>query len=103
MVTYISVSDYIATCKTNQDRITALDAVIDQLMIASLKAAESGHMDEYWFDDGHVKIRSKYRSPQDVLNTIAACERMKQIYQNRKDGRMTQLIDKGSFDGGFGL
>jgi hypothetical protein len=99
MVIFQSVAEYIDSCTSLDAKIAAMDAVIDKLMIASIAAAESGHIDEYWFDDGHVKIRSKYRNPADMQASITSFERLRQMYINRKYGYVTRLMDQSNFHG----
>ncbi len=96
-IIFESASAYIESCTTLEARITAIDAIIDQLFTASAKAAESGHLDEYWFDDGHIKIRSKYRSVTEMTNSIAGFQRLRDMYANRKGGRMMRLKDVSNF------
>lgn len=94
-----SASLYLESCTTAAARITALDAIIERLLVVAATAAETGHIDEYWFDDGHIKIRSKYRSVQDVEKSIMSFQRLRDMYANRKTGRVTRLIDSSNFNG----
>lgn len=98
-VIFETVTDYIESCQTQEQRIAALDAVIDKLILTATKAAESGHIDEYWFDDGHVKIRNKYRNVSQVEQAIMAFQRLRDLYANRKNGRMVRLMDSSNFTG----
>ncbi len=92
-------SDYIGSCATLDAKIAAIDAIILALLESSAKAAESGHMDEYWFDDGHVKIRSKYRNVREMESSITSFERLKQLYINQRNGRVLRLKDSSNFLG----
>jgi hypothetical protein len=99
VIIFESASDYLESCKTQTERITALDAIIDKLLITASRAAESGELDEYWWDDGHIKIRSKYRNVKEVESAIASFQRLRDLYANRRAGRMTRLMDSSNFTG----
>jgi inhibitor of KinA sporulation pathway (predicted exonuclease) len=98
-VIFESVADYLGSCKTLDARIAALNALIDKMLITSVAAAESGHLEEYWFDDGHVKIRSKYRNVAQMEAAITGFQRLLDLYTNRKTGRHTRLMDQSNFTG----
>lgn len=99
MVTFESIAGYLGTCSGNQAKIDALDAIIDSMLIAAATAAESAHLDEYWFDDGHVKIRTKYRNVTELQLGIKNMETLKQMYINRTVGRMVRRMDSSNFNG----
>ncbi len=98
-IIFEKASDYIESCSTLDARIAAIDAIISKLLVTASKAAESGHMDEYWFDDGHVKIRTKYRDVAHVEASIASFQRLRDLYANRKNGRIVRLMDSSNFTG----
>lgn len=98
-VIFEKASDYIESCTTLTERIAAIDAIIAQLLTSSVKAAEQGHIDEYWFDDGHVKIRNKYRNVRDMEQSITSFQRLRDLYTNKKMGRITRLMDESNFHG----
>lgn len=96
-VIFETTSAYLESCSTQTSRIAALDAIIERLLIVAATAAESGHIDEYWFDDGHIKIRNKYRSVADVEKSITSFQRLRDLYANRRGGRVTRLVDYKNF------
>lgn len=96
-VIFDSIADYLGTCSGDMARANALDKIIDQMLATAATAAESGHLDEYWYDDGHIKIRMKYRNIKDVFDSIRGLEQLKQIYINRATGRVTTLMDAKNF------
>lgn len=100
-VIFEKASDYIESCTTINAKIAAIDAIILQLLNTAAKSAESGHMDEYWFDDGHVKIRSKYRNVTQVESSITGFQRLRNMYVNMKAGRVIRLMDSKNFNGGW--
>jgi len=98
-VIFEKATDYIQSCKTLAAKIAAIDAIIEKLLISISSGAESGHLDEYWFDDGHVKIRNKYRSVQQMSESLKAFETMRNYYANNKNGRILRLKDHSNFYG----
>lgn len=98
-VIFESIADYLGTCQGLDAKISALETIIEQLLVTSAKAAERGHLDEYWFDDGHVKIRTKYRSVADVARAITEYDKLLQMYINRRTGRMVRRMDSSNFTG----
>ena len=58
---------------------------------------EEYRISEYQLDDGQVKIRTAYRSIKEVEDGILALERMKHLYLNRLNGRITILRDEKSY------
>lgn len=98
-VIFESASAFMESCKTLNERIAAIDSIISQLFLSAAKAAESGHLDEYWFDDGHIKIRNKYRNVKEMESSITSFQRLRELYVNRKMGRMVRLMDSSNFTG----
>ena len=96
-IIFSSIADYLGTCQSNDAKIIAIDAIIDSMLTAAATAAESGHLDEYQYDDGHVKIRTKYRSVSQIVTAINSFNQLKQLYINRKTGRMIKLMDDKNF------
>jgi hypothetical protein len=98
-VIFEKASDYIQSCSTITAKIAAIDAVIDKLMIAAVKAADGANVEEYWFDDGHVKIRNKYRTVASITESIKQFEQLRTMYAQRKTGGVFRLIDQSNFHG----
>lgn len=96
-VIFESIAAYLGTCQSDKAKAAALDSIITQMLTTAATAAESGHLDEYWYDDGHIKIRMKYRNVQAVFDSIKNLEQLKQMYINRITGRTFQLMDARNF------
>lgn len=96
---YPSISLYLVSRESVVARIAAIDALIDVMLLtmADHAAGAGATISEYQLDDGQVKIRTGYRSIQEVESGIAALEKMKQMYINRHNGRVTILRDEKSF------
>lgn len=99
MVVYKSASEYIGSKKTNSERIAAIDAIIDALLLTAAKAAEDDNINEYWLNDGQTQIKTIYKGAHAIQRSIAEFERLKQMYMNRNAGRMTRLMDTKNFTG----
>jgi hypothetical protein len=102
-IIFSSAAVYIESCTTLKARLTAIDSIIDKLIIAAAKAADTGQIDEYWFDDGHVKIRGVYRSATQIEQSIRDYSRLRDTLiaqdANRKLGRVSRLVDYKNFFG----
>lgn len=98
-VIFEKATDYLESCTSLSAKIAALDLIIDKMILSIGKAAESGHLEEYWFDDGHVKIRNKYRNVTQMSDSLTAFQRMRNYYANNKAGRVTRLKDVSNFLG----
>ena len=48
-----------------------------------------------------MKIKTVFRSVNDIAKSIEGLERIKQIYVNRLNGRALRLVDSHSFKNGF--
>ncbi|HET8827764.1 MAG TPA: hypothetical protein VFM79_00410 [Pelobium sp.] len=65
--------------------------------MADVVAGLNVSVEEYQMDDGQMKVRTRYRTPKDVQAGVQSLETMKQLYQNRLNGRVTVLRDSRSF------
>lgn len=97
MVIYTSAAIYIESCSTIRDKIAAINRVISALQTVALTAAETGQFSEYDLDDGQSKIKTVYRSVEDIGRSIIAFERIKQGYINDLQGSHMRLTDQGNF------
>ena len=87
------------TATKRDDRIAALDAVIDTLIAAMTKSAINGDKKEYKLDDGQTKIEMVYESVEAIAASIRALETTKQMYLNRNNGRQKKNMDYKNFTG----
>lgn len=62
--------------------------------MADTAAGIGGNVSMYELDDGQVRIKTGYRSVEDVTKGITALETMRQMYLNRLNGRATVLVDR---------
>lgn len=98
-VYYDSASLYIEQATTLRGKITAIENIINGLLSTAATAAANDHITEYSLDDGQTKIRAVYRSVREIEASIQSFERLKQLYVNRLNGRVTRLVDGKNFNG----
>lgn len=96
-VYFDSTGAYVDSKSTLNAKIAAWSAIIDALTTLAASAVDTGNFDEYSLDDGQTKIRTKYRSVDDIFNAIRNAERMRNIYIGRRCGRVTRLVDGKNF------
>ncbi len=93
MVTYDTAQIYVQSKKSMEDKLAAVESIIDNLMLMAADTAGTSNYSEYYLDDGQTKISTKYRSVMDVQAGILAFERLRQMYLNRLNGRVMRLVD----------
>lgn len=91
MCEYESFTAYINSAEYIKDKLNRVEAVINALYDAATEAAdpERAVFDEYWLDDGQSKIKAMHRSPEDIFKAIHNYEKIKQMYMNRIQGRVS--------------
>lgn len=100
MLEFSSVDTYIGSKTSLEAKIRAIDNVIDALLLTALRSAGTADRMEYNIDDGQSKLKLVYRSPKEVTEAINALETVKQVYVNRRTGRITRLVDSKNFRNG---
>lgn len=88
---FITISQYIESKTTLLAKIAAYDLIITGLENAMLLAVESGYLKQIEFDDSMMKVRTEYRSVEDVAKAMLGYEKIRQMYINRLNGRVTVL------------
>lgn len=94
---YYTIKEFIESKCTLRDRILAIEALIDQMILSLADNISSGNISQYEMDDGQMRVRTSYKSSFDVENGIKNLEKMKQMYLNRLNGSVTILRDKSAF------
>lgn len=100
MIYYDSADIYIESATSIRDKITRIKAIITALENSALKAAANGNISEYSLDDGQTKIRTAYRNPAEVANSITAFDTILQRYINKLNPRIVRLVDHKNFRNG---
>lgn len=96
-----TISSYIQSKCTLAERIEAIDLMISNAiaLMGDTIDGSGGNIAMYELDDQQVRIKTTYRSIEDVEKGITALERMKQRYINQYNGRAFVLQDRGTFRG----
>ena len=71
---FIYISQYIESKCSLAAKIAAIDALIEAMELKMLDTTAGAIYDEYQMDDGQMKVRTKFRSVQDVADGITALE-----------------------------
>ena len=89
-----TVKEYIQSKTSLLDKINAIEALIDSMILNSIEAVEVGGTASYSMDDGQMKVTTEYRSMDQITKGIAGLERTLQMYINRYNGRVMVLRNK---------
>lgn len=71
--------------KTRLDRIVA---IIEALELRQVEVIGNSDVEEYSIDDGQIKIKTIYRSSEQIAKAIEAYEKLKQKLLNQLNGRV---------------
>lgn len=85
------------TIVSAQARIVKINTIIDTLLDAQLVFAADPNKQEYGLDDGQTKIKVTYRDLDAVAASIMQWEKVKSLYVNRVNGRVTRSLDSRNF------
>lgn len=90
-IEYMTIPQYVECKSKIIGKIATYDILIESMEAALLEATTSGHISQYEMDDGQMKVRTNYRSINDVNNALKGLIRMRQYYINKYNGRVTVL------------
>ena len=102
MVVYDSTSIFIQSATTLTAKIVRIDAIILLLEDTALKAAGGDDVEEYSLDDGQTKIKKVFRGSASILKAIYDYEKLRIMYANRLNGRVSRLVPSSTIKGGAG-
>lgn len=91
-----TVSQYIESCTSIVERINRYDSMIDAMELKLLESIDGSNIQEYQMDDGQMKVRTSYRSTEEMEKGILALEKAKQRLVNKYNGR-TNVFRSGNF------
>ena len=60
-----TISQYVESKESLLDKINAIQALIDAMILKGLDVIGSAEYEEYQMDDGQMKVRTRYRSIED--------------------------------------
>lgn len=88
---YMTIPQYIECKSKIIGKIATYDILIESMEASLLEAIASGHISEYEMDDSMMRVRTRYRSINDMQNALNGLIRMRQYYINKFNGRRTVL------------
>jgi len=86
-----TLSEYITSRASNKAKIEAIELLIDSMYDKMIDAIDDSGTASYTLDDGQMKIRTEFRSLDQIIKGIQALETQLQMYINRYNGRTTIL------------
>lgn len=100
MIVYGSEREYLESQTTLENRIAAIDAIIEALLLTAASSTANEGISEYWLNDGQTQIKTIYRSGMQIQNAVVAWQRMRNYYANNKAGRVSRFMDAKNLPGG---
>lgn len=101
MITYQSSYEYIISAPDIKTKVLRIESIINAYTDTLLVGATTGNFSEYSLDDGQSKIRTVYRGANDLTNSIAALEKLKEMYivkyNKQLNGSIYRLSDSKNF------
>lgn len=82
-VLYFYLDANFGACQTYLDRIAKIQTLIDSLLLAAAKIANTANHASYKIDDGQGVQEVVYRSPMEIMKAVKAYEFMITYYQNK--------------------
>lgn len=86
-----TVKEYIQSKTTLLEKINAIEALIDSMILNTAEAIDNSGVTSYSMDSGQMKVTTNYRSVEEVNRGIKALEQTLQMYINRYNGRVLVL------------
>ena len=90
-IEYMTIPQYIECRSQLIGKLATYDLLIEGMEKAILEATLSGVYAEYELDDGQMKVRSRYRSVDQMVAGLKGLRGIRQDYINRYNGRVTTL------------
>lgn len=103
MLYFDSCDLYIESKTTIADRIAAVEAVIQAMESALLKAAAGQDISEYQLNDSQTIIKVTNRDVGSITKSMNALIALKNYWINRYNGRVVRAMDSKNFprNGGY--
>lgn len=92
-----TIKTYLQSASSLQDKIKAINALIDAIDDAALENIGDSGTASYRLDDGQMNINTEFRSIEDIQKGILLLEQRKQRYINRLCGRTVVFRGKSNF------
>lgn len=88
---YCTTKEYIQSKESLDAKITAIEALIDAMLLNAVDTVDDSGTMSYSMDDGQMKVTTQYRSAEDITKGILSLEKLLHIYINRRDGHISVL------------
>jgi hypothetical protein len=73
------------------ERLARIEAIIEALELRQVEVIGKSNVEEYQLDDGQVRIKTIYRSAEEIAKAIEAYDKLKQKILNKLNGRQMVL------------
>lgn len=90
MIVY-TVKEYIQTKDSIAAKITAIELLIDAMLLNTIDAIEDSGTASYTMDDGQMKVTTDFRSIKEITDGVIRLEKLLHMYTNRYNGHLTVL------------
>jgi hypothetical protein len=99
-----TIADYLDSKDDIAAKIAAIDVIIaaSLTLLANTVSGIGGNIEMYELDDGQVKIKTNYRSIDQVTEGITGLRKLRNVYKGELRGRASVLQDKRTFRGSGG-
>lgn len=92
-----TIKSYVESCTTVRAKITAIDVLIDAMMLKMVDIIDTSEAVSYRLDDGQMNINTEFRSVEDAQKGVLSLEKLKQMYINRLNGRTVVFRGRSNF------
>lgn len=89
---YMTIVQYVECKSKIIGKIATYDLLIESMEKTLLEATVSGHLNQWELDDGQMKVRSMYRSVDQLVNGMQGLRKIRQDYINQYNGRGIRLV-----------
>ena len=86
-----TVKEYIQSKDSLIAKITAIEALIDAMLLNTIDAIEDSGTASYTLDDGQMKVSTEFRSAKEIASGVLALEKLLNNYTNKYNGHITVL------------
>lgn len=86
-----TIKQYIESQDSLDAKISAIQKLIDSMLLNSIDAVDNSGTASYSLDDGQMKVTTNYRSVVEITNGVHSLEKILHMYVNRRNGRTVVL------------
>lgn len=92
-----TLTQYIDSKTSILSKITAINNLIDALLLETITSISNSGTATLSMDDGQMKVTTGFRSVSEITSGVVELEKIKQIYVNRYNGRGMVLRGKSNY------